>query len=236
MTSQPQAVRLTPGIFAAGVGVGVVLSLISAMQPAIEAAHVRPSTMIRPGLQQRIRTTTPLIVAAIICFAAAALASRIPPLNGLAIGGYVAVTLVVAGFSLLAPSIVRRTSSILRPLLTRAFGIVGRLATASLPASLRRTSVASAALSLAIGMMVAVALMVGSFRETVRIWVDQTVKSDLWLRPAKGLSNADVALFPASIGDEVQPLLGLGLRRKTLAWLPSFVQILGKPILVHLDL
>ena len=203
VTSQPQSVVLTPGVLATGVAVGVLLSLISAAQPAIEAAHVPPNTMIRPGLQQRIRSTSGLIVAAIICFAAAALASRVPAVRGIAVGGYISVAFVVAGFSLLAPSIVKRTSQILQPVMARAFGIVGRLAAASLPASLRRTSVASAALSLATGMMVAVALMVGSFRETVRIWVDQTVQSDLWLRPAKGLSNADSALFPASIGDEV---------------------------------
>jgi putative ABC transport system permease protein len=116
----------------------------------------------------------------------------------------VAVLCVVAGFSLLAPAIVRTTSRLASPLLDRTFGIVGRLAAASLPASLRRTSVASAALSLATGMMVAVALMVGSFRETVRIWVDQTVSSDLWLRPAKGLANAQVALFPPVVGEELR--------------------------------
>jgi putative ABC transport system permease protein len=46
--------------------------------------------------------------------------------------------------------------------------------------------------------------MVGSFRETVRIWVNQTVQSDLWLRPSKGLSNSDAALFPAAIGSDLQ--------------------------------
>ncbi|HSP15814.1 MAG TPA: FtsX-like permease family protein [Thermoanaerobaculia bacterium] len=204
VTSQPESVQLTPRVLVTGMAVGMILALISAVHPAIEAAQVRPNTMIRPGLQQRIRSTTVLITAAILCFAASALAARIPPLREIAVGGYLSVVLVVGGFSLLAPSIVRRTSAIFKPLLTRLFGIVGRLAAASLPASLRRTSVASAALSLATGMMVAVALMVGSFRETVRIWVDQTVKSDLWLRPAKGLSNADAALFPPSIADEVE--------------------------------
>jgi len=53
-------------------------------------------------------------------------------------------------------------------------------------------------------MMVAVALMVGSFRETVRIWVNQTISSDMWLRPAKGLTNADVALFPPHVADELE--------------------------------
>jgi putative ABC transport system permease protein len=46
--------------------------------------------------------------------------------------------------------------------------------------------------------------MVGSFRETVRIWVDQTVSSDLWLRPSKGLANASVALFPPEVADALR--------------------------------
>jgi putative ABC transport system permease protein len=203
VTSRPEAVQLTPGVIAIGVAVGTLLSLVSALQPSLEASRVRPSTLIRPGLQQRVTNPGTLALGAVACFIAAALVSRLPAIQGIAIAGYLAVLLVVAGFSLLAPAIVRATSKLFSPLLERSFGIVGRLAAVSLPASLRRTSVASAALSLAAGMMVAVALMVGSFRETVRIWVDQTVSSDLWLRPAKGLSNSDVALFPPIVGEEL---------------------------------
>jgi putative ABC transport system permease protein len=203
VTSQPEAIVLTPGTIAVGVAVGTILSLLSALQPALEASRVRPTAMIRPGLQQRVAHPRMLAALAVGCFIAAAFISRLPPIGGIAVAGYVAVLCVVAGFSLLAPAIVRTTSRLASPLLDRTFGIVGRLAAASLPASLRRTSVASAALSLATGMMVAVALMVGSFRETVRIWVDQTVSSDLWLRPAKGLTNAQVALFQPVVGDEL---------------------------------
>jgi putative ABC transport system permease protein len=192
-------------VIALGFAVGLVLSLLSAMQPALEASRVRPTAMIRAGLQQRVRNARGLVVAAIACFAAGALVSRIPPLRGIAVAGYVAVLLVVIGFSLLAPAIVRGTSALFAPLLARTFGIVGRLAAASLPASLRRTSIASAALSLATGMMIAVALMVGSFRETVRIWVGQTITSDLWLRPAKSITNAQT-LFPPIVADEVERL------------------------------
>ena len=204
VTSSPEAITLTPGVVLAGIAVGTVLSLLSAVQPAIEASRVRPGTMIRAGLQQRVAATPRLLIAAIVMFALGAAAARIPPIGGIAIGGYLAVLFVVAGFSLLAPAIVRRTSAMLQPLMARMFGITGRLAAASIPASLRRTAIAAAALALAIGMMVAVALMVGSFRETVRIWVNQTVQSDLWLRPARGLSNADVALFPPEIGEELK--------------------------------
>ena len=202
----PQSIELTPGVVALGVAVGTILSVLSALQPALEASRVRPTAMIRPGLQQRVLHTRELTLAAVACFVLATFVSRLPPVDGIAVAGYVAVLFVVIGFSLLAPSIVRLTTAVLSPLLEAIFGLAGRLAAVSLPASLRRTSIAGAALSLATGMMVAVALMVGSFRETVVIWVDQTVQSDLWLRPAKGLSNAPIALFPAGIADDLRKL------------------------------
>lgn len=202
VTSQPEAIALTPGIVAAGVAVGTILSLLSVIQPAIEAAQTRPSLML---VERRVsaRRAGALKAAAPLAFVAAVFATRLPAVGGVAAGGYLAVLLVIVGFSALAPMIVRATAALLRAPFRALFGIVGQLASASIPASLRRTSIASAALSLAIGMMVAVALMVGSFRETVRIWVDQTVSSDLWLRPSKGLSNSQVAVFPNAISDDL---------------------------------
>ncbi len=204
VASQPSEIELTPGVIAIGLAVGTLLSLASALHPALEASRVRPSAMIRPGLQQRVAHPRMLAMLAVLCFVAGALISQLPPVGGIAVAGYIAVLFVIAGFSLLAPAIVRATSRLFSPILEHRFGVIGRLASVSLPASLRRTSVASAALSLATGMMIAVALMVGSFRETVRIWVDQTVSSDLWLRPAKGLSNAQIALFPPIVADELE--------------------------------
>jgi putative ABC transport system permease protein len=213
VTSQPEAVALTPFVVLLGLVVGVTLSLVSAVQPSIEAAQIRPSIMIRGGQAPSRGGQAPSPVRTgggacppLMMFAFAIGASFLPPIGGLPVFGYIAVLFVVAGFSLLAPMIVRSTSAIFAPPMRRAFGIVGHLAAASLPASLRRTSIANAALSLAIAMMVAVTVMVGSFRVTVDIWVRQTVRSDLWLRPAKGLTNADAALFPPSILDNLRKI------------------------------
>jgi putative ABC transport system permease protein len=203
VASTPQSVTLTPDVIAIGVAVGVLLSLLSAIQPSIEASQVAPSIMMRGATRLRKHARSRALFAPLL-FLAAFAASFAPPIGGLAVFGYVAVLLVVAGFSLLAPEIVRGTAALFAAPMKRAFGMVGQLAAGSLPASLRRTSVASAALSIATGMMVAVALMIGSFRVTVDIWVNQTITSDLWLRPAKGLTNADAALFPASILDDVK--------------------------------
>ncbi len=206
VASRPESIALTPAIIAAGAAVGMLLSLISAIQPSIEAASVRPSLLIQPGLHQRVSLLRrrAFAIAAIVCFVAAAGVTALPPINGIAVGGYVAVLLVVIAFSLLSPMILTFAASALAKPLRAIYGTIGQLAAASLPASLRRTAVATAALALATGMMIAVALMVGSFRETVRVWVNQTVSSDLWLRPAKLLSNADAAVFPAAIGEELK--------------------------------
>jgi putative ABC transport system permease protein len=58
------------------------------------------------------------------------------------------------------------------------------LASRSLAASLRRTSVLVGALSTAIAMMTAVGIMVGSFRQTVVLWMADQLPADLYLRPA----------------------------------------------------
>jgi putative ABC transport system permease protein len=231
--SSPESISLTPGIIAAGLAVGTLLSLLSALQPSAEAASVLPNTLIRAGLQQRVRRTSSrkLAMWALLCFIAAALVSRIPPLHGIAVAGYIAVLIVVIGFSLLSPIIVGTTARLTGRSLRRLFGIVGQLAAASLPASLRRTAIASAALSLATGMMIAVALMVGSFRETVRIWVDQTVSSDLWLRPGRGLASAPAAVFPASIRGELQKLDFVAaydvIRMRRMAFGDSYIAVGG---------
>jgi len=64
------------------------------------------------------------------------------------------------------------------------------LASRSLAGSLRRTSVLVGALSTAIAMMTAVGIMVGSFRETVAVWMEDRLPADLYLRPG-GSAAAD---------------------------------------------
>jgi hypothetical protein len=58
------------------------------------------------------------------------------------------------------------------------------------PARFPRVSISVAALAVSLSMMVAVAVMIGSFRETVIYWVGQTLQADLYLRPA---TRANVA-------------------------------------------
>jgi putative ABC transport system permease protein len=63
----------------------------------------------------------------------------------------------------------------------------------SLVTSLARTSIVVTALATAISMMVAVGIMVGSFRETVQVWLESQLRADLYLRAA---GPASAGIFP----------------------------------------
>jgi len=59
-----------------------------------------------------------------------------------------------------------------------------RLAVANLMGAIPRVSVSVAALAVSLSMLAALAIMIGSFRETVIYWVERTLQADLYLRPA----------------------------------------------------
>jgi len=211
VNTSPGEIELTPAVIAAGLSVGLLVALAASLHPAMEASVTRPNAMIRPGTYQRVsrRGVRGRTVLALALFIGSVAAALVPAWDNIAVGGYVSVLFLVAAFSLLAPAALEIAARSLRPAMERFFGVPGTLAAVSLPASLRRTAIATAALAIAIGMMIAVALMVGSFRQTVNVWVNQTVKSDLWVRPSTTLSNTSAALFPESISADLSGIPGV---------------------------
>jgi putative ABC transport system permease protein len=67
----------------------------------------------------------------------------------------------------------------------------------------------TAALAISVAMTASIGIMVGSFRETVRVWMDNQLKADLYLRPA-GSSAADRhPAMSADIADRIERLPGV---------------------------
>jgi putative ABC transport system permease protein len=121
---------------------------------------------------------------ALVLGLAATVASRAPAVAGKPLLGYLAAILLVAASALAMPAFVDALTSFSSKLLGKLFGVEAMLASRSLAASLRRTSVLVGALSTAIAMMTAVGIMVGSFRQSVVLWMSNQLPADLYLRPA----------------------------------------------------
>jgi putative ABC transport system permease protein len=190
-TSRPAAVELTAGEAGAGIAMGALVAFLSAFAPAREAMQVAPTEAMSRGAHEhhaRIRWRRWLAWAAVL--AALALgASRLDAISGFPIGGYAAALLAIGAAALAAPAVVIAVNRATRRLVhRRAYSL---LAGRSLTASLSRTSVVVAALATAIAMMASVAIMVGSFRETVALWLDTQLRADLYVRPAVPPSAGD---------------------------------------------
>jgi putative ABC transport system permease protein len=106
--------------------------------------------------------------------------SQLPPFEGRPIGGYAAAFLAIGAAAMAAPAVVLAVNRAGRTVLRRK--VEGMLASRSLTASLARTSVVVAALATAIAMMASVGIMVGSFRQTVAVWLDTQLRADLYVR------------------------------------------------------
>jgi putative ABC transport system permease protein len=184
-----------------GLAVGLPLSLVAAAAPAIEASRVTPLQALRradargeaPG--RRLRWTA----AGGACLLLAVAAAQLGPVNGLPIFGFAAALLVVLGLALLVPAVLRLLAAPRVAAAASAVGIEGRLAVANLAGSVPRLGVSVAALAVSLAMMVAIAVLIGSFRETVIHWVGQTLRADLFVSTARrsSLDAAQATISPA---------------------------------------
>ncbi len=170
----------------AAIGIAVPLALAAAAVPAREAARVPPVEALRDdaALHSDGRASWSRRGGLALLVACAGwLAALQPPVAGLPLWGYVACLAAIAVMALLTPLLLRTAAAALRGSLGRWFGLEGRLAAAQIRASTPRLSVSVAALAVSLALATAIAVMVGSFRQTVLLWVDQSMGADLYVRP-----------------------------------------------------
>ena len=168
--------------------VAIPLALIAAAMPAAEAAGVTPIAAVRPpdGGTDRGRFPRRAAFLAAGLFAAGGCLSTLDAVGGLPVFGLGAALAVVFGAAALVPVLLEGLRRRGRALLAGRFRIEGLLAHANLSASVSRLAVSVAALVVSLAMLAAIAIMVGSFRETVAYWVGQTLQADLFVAVADG--------------------------------------------------
>ncbi len=186
---------------AVGLAVALPLALIAAAAPAIEASRITPLQALRRGDSRDDASGQYLRwpAAGVGCLVLAVLATRLGPVDGLPLFGFTAALLVVLGLALLVPAVLRGLAARHVRAAVSALGIEGRLAVANLAGAVPRLSVSVAALAVSLAMMVAIAVMIGSFRETVVYWISQTLRADLFVSTARrsSLDSAQATISPA---------------------------------------
>jgi putative ABC transport system permease protein len=167
------------------IAIGLPLSLVAAAIPAIEASRVPPTAAMRghDTLDMRVRFKPTALVIAFVILAIAYALAQLPPIGRRPVFGYMSSFAIVIGAAFLVPAIMYGLARLGRKTLRRRLGVEGLLAHANLTSAIPRLSISVAALAVSLAMMVAIAVMIGSFRDTVVYWVGQTLKADLFIGP-----------------------------------------------------
>ncbi len=172
--------------FVAGLGA----TLVAAAIPAAEAAASQPLlALARSSLERRSNRILPVIAASGLVLALFAGLILLSSGTSLLLG-LIGVFMLMAGFALLIPLLVRTIVRLAEPVVAALGGTSARLAIAGVTSSLSRTGVAVVALAIAVSATIGVTVMVDSFRTAVGAWVDQSLRADLYVAAGQGPLDA----------------------------------------------
>jgi putative ABC transport system permease protein len=178
-----EAVRVQGGLLFQAWGLAVAATLAAAALPAWEAARTQlRAVWHREELEERLESRVGLITWwGLMCLALAVAFSAWKVGDGPPWPGFAAAFLILLGFALLTPVSARFLGARLETLLQTwpAAGLGCRY----LSGSLSRAAVSIAALACALGMLIAVTVMIGSFRQTVNDWVSRAISGDIFFGP-----------------------------------------------------
>ncbi|WP_250530009.1 FtsX-like permease family protein [Caballeronia sp. ATUFL_F1_KS4A] len=168
---------LASAIFLA-LGIGVALA--GTLVPALEAARARPAPALKAGSEEAALAPLGTPWPALACLAAGAALTQAPPVFDAPIGGYLAVALLLVGGIALMP---RVTAVVFRRAM-KPRNAVATLALARLANAPGQASIAMGGVLSSFTLIVAMAIMVTSFRVSVEDWLAHLLSADLYVRIA----------------------------------------------------
>lgn len=161
---------------------GLGVTLITALMPAIAATRTLPTTVMQRSMfesRRRRRIMLPMVLAGVAIMALGA-ALLWMPMDTLVLS-YGGMFLLIIGFVCITPLAVVALLRLMQIPLGAVTGLLGRLATRELIASLSRTTVAVGALAVAVAVTIGVGIMIVSFRDAVQGWLEQYLRADIYI-------------------------------------------------------
>jgi putative ABC transport system permease protein len=164
-------------------GLGLVAALAGGVLPALGAARMQPAAELK-GAGDWGSGGGDRLLPALALLAAGGLAALAPAMGGIPVFGYLAIALLLAGGVAAMPWLARRLFAPLqrRPTGRPAFDLAVR----RLWGAPSQAGVALCGLVASTSLMIAMAVMVSSFRGSVEEWLDQILPADLYLRVEGG--------------------------------------------------
>lgn len=166
---------------------GTGVALLGSVAPALEAARARPAVALKAGGEDLALAPLTRPWPAMIALLLGAVFTQLPPVAGLPVFGYLAIVLLLVGSIALMP---RAAAWLFGHLAQRARGTRGALALARLANAPNQAAIALGGVLASFSLMVAMAIMVASFRVSVDDWLQHLLSADMYVRIAGGHESA----------------------------------------------
>jgi len=182
--------------------VGVVVTVVASLVPALRATRIAPIAALREGLTAAPKAgRARLAIAGLLCVSGAIVVAI--GLLGDASAGTAAATLgggsvaVFLGVALFSPQLVRPIASVVGAPMQRLAGISGRLARENATRNPARTAVTAAALMVGVALVVFVTIFAAGLRGSIDRAVDRAFAGDLTVGAKSGFGETPPAVAGA---------------------------------------
>jgi putative ABC transport system permease protein len=178
LTAPAAMLELRPLQLAAFVLIGTAVSGLGAWIPASDAARRAPALAMKAGDAEPSLVRLPTTLPGLLLIGLGTLLAWIPPIGGLPVAGYLAIAALLAGAVLLLPTLMNRLAATRM----RSGHATLDIAVAQLQGSASTATISLAAIIVSFSLMVAMAIMVHSFRNSFDLWLVKLLPADLQLR------------------------------------------------------
>ena len=165
---------------------GILAAVLGSLAPALEAAGAEPAPALKAGDEERALRRLQPVWPGLAVLVAGVLLTRAGPVGGLPLFGYGAIALLLIGTVMLMPRIAVLGFSV-APLLGP---VSARIGLAQLRGAPGQAGVSLAAIVASVSLMVSMAIMVASFRQSLDEWLERVLPADLYLRAGPGSDTA----------------------------------------------
>ena len=187
------AVELSGSVLAEAFALGIGATLAGALFPALDAMRTEPRAVLDRALpESRLRARMGWLAAlgAACCLAAFGVL-RVSETS--LVLGFAALFLTLLGAAFAVPIATVLGCRIAAPLLGALGGHLGRVAARGVTRHLARSSVAIAALAVAVSATAGIGILVDSFRTTVASWLGAALVADVYASAPSAFANRDSA-------------------------------------------
>ncbi len=185
-----------PSLMAIGIAIGITISFLSSLIPAMSALRISPIESIRfvSYEHSKILNIKTISIIGIVFLFLAYISSQLKPVYGIPLFGFLANFLIILGISLLSPLVIKVLAWLLKSILFKINKIEMAIANENLLRNTNRNSITVSTLMISIALIINIFTLIESYHYSIDRWFNQVNNADFSILSGSSYPEGD--LYP----------------------------------------